>query len=137
MTNMGAQQQWRRWLGLGTVLVVVFVAAVSMHMERLRGWGFFVLCFVVGSIGGLGFVLVKRRVQTAWNGLHRKQQTLIVVAAIAVVLLTSFLWNYGTPDATFNDFVTVGGTIVALLLWGLYRLFSRLLDAIWARFINR
>jgi hypothetical protein len=136
MTNRGTAQQ-RQWLTRAAVVVVVFVAAVSMHMERLRGWGFFVLCFVVGSIGGLGFVLVKRRLQTVWNGLRRRQRALIVVAAIAVVLLTSFLWNYGKPDATFNDFVTVGGIIVALLLWGLYRLFSRLLDAVWARFVDR
>jgi len=99
------------------VLVVVFVAAVSMHMERLRGWGFLVLCFVVGSIGGLGFVWVKGRFQLAWNGLPKTRQAVLVGAAIAVVLVAAFILNYGSPDAAFNNFVTVGCIILALLLW--------------------
>lgn len=133
---MGTAQR-RQWLTRAAVVVVVFVAAVSMHMERLGGWAFLILRIVVGAIVGLGIVLAMRRLKTFWNGLRSGQRALIVVAAIVVVLLTSFLWNYGTPDATFSDFVTVGGIIVALVLWGLYRLFSRLVDAIWARFVNR
>ena len=36
------------------VLVVVFLGALSMHMERLAGWGFLILCFAVGSLSALG-----------------------------------------------------------------------------------
>jgi hypothetical protein len=136
MANMNRPQR-RQWLARVIALVVVFVAAVSMHMERLRGWGFLVLCLVVGSIGGLGFVLVKGRLQLVWNGLPKKRQALLVGAAIAIVLLASFAWNYGSPDAASDNFVTVVCVILALLLWGLYRLFSHLLDAIWAHFANR
>jgi hypothetical protein len=41
------------WLFV-TALVVVFLGALSMHMERMAGWGFLILCFVVGSLAGLG-----------------------------------------------------------------------------------
>lgn len=122
--------QIQKWLVRGMIPVVVFAAAVSMHMERIRGWGFLVLCLLVGSMGGFGYILVKRRVATVWAGLPKKQKAALVGGVIAVALLVSVVQNHGRPDASYNNFMTVVGITLALLLWGLYWLFSRFIDAV-------
>jgi hypothetical protein len=121
----------------GVVLLIVFVAAVSMQMERLRGWGFLILCFVVASIAVLAGVWVRERFQLIWNRLPRSRRVAVVGAAIAVFLTATFISNYGTPEAAFNNWTTVACIVLGLVLWGLYRPLSRFFDAIWAYFTNR
>src|SRR5579863_60772 len=121
----------------GAVLLVVFAGAVSMHMEWLRGWGFLILCFLAGSLGGLGFVWARKQLQSRWNRLDKRWKALLVGTVVAAVLLATFIANYGRRDAVANDLLTVGGITVALITWGLYHLFSRFIDALWARFTNR
>src|ERR1051325_10712440 len=106
-------------------------------MERLRGVGFFVLCFAVSLIAGIALVLMKSRFQLFWHGLGKKRRAVFVCAAVAIVLLTSFVWNHGRPNEGLNNFAIVGCTVIALLLWALYGLLSRFLDAVWTHFANR
>lgn len=131
------REQQRQWLLRGVVLLVVFAGAVSMHMERLRGWGFLVACFVAGSVAGLGYLWVRKRIQFAWNRLSNRRKAALIVAGVVLFLAGTFISNYGKPDAVTNNILAVGGIIVALLMWGLYHLFSRLIDSLWARFTNR
>jgi len=131
------RRQWRYLLKLGMVAVVCLAGAVSMHAERLWGWPFLILSLVVGLIGGAGAVFAWDRLKAVWSGFPRKHKVLLVGAGIAVFMAASFVSNYGKSDAAYNNFLSLGSIILALLLWGLYRLFSRFLDAIWARFQNR
>ncbi len=136
MTSLGSPLARKRLMRI-TVLAAVFLAAVSMRMQAVRGWGFLILCFIVSSIGAFGFLAVKAPFQTIWSGINWKWKFLVVVIGITVVLATSFLRNRSTPDAAENDFLAVFGVLAALSLWGLYRLFSWALDAISARLAKR
>jgi len=121
----------------GVVLIVVFVVALSMHAQRLRGWGFLILCFLVGCLGAFGAEWVIGQLRSVWNRLSNKQHVGVVCDAVAIVLAGSFIVNHGKRDEAFNDFVTCCCVFLALLLWGLYRLFSRVLDTVWARLSKR
>jgi hypothetical protein len=136
MSGMDTDQR-RQWLMRGAVLVVVFAGAVSMHMERSRGWGFLVLCFVAGSVGGLGFVWLRKQLVSDWNRFSKARRVGLIGAGIALVLVGTLILNYGRPDAAANILLTTGGVALALVMWGLYRLFSRLVDALWTHFTNR
>ncbi len=116
--------QRRQWLVRGAVLAVVFVGAVSMDVQRLRGWGFFILCLVLGSVGGLGAMWGVRQVQQTWNQMSSGRRALLVGAVAVFILAASFILNYGRPQAAFNDFLTVLCLIVVLLFWALSWLLS-------------
>ena len=55
-----SQQREHAWL-IVAVLGVVFLSALSMHMERIVGWSFLVLCFIVGSLGALAWIFVRNQ----------------------------------------------------------------------------
>jgi hypothetical protein len=61
--NLLREQRW----SVVAVLVVVFLAGLSMHAERVMGWGFFILCFVVGSLSGLGLIWFRERSRFYWQ----------------------------------------------------------------------
>ena len=61
------------WLFV-TALVVVFLGALSMHMERMAGWGFLILCFVVGSLAALGVIWIRNQVTLRWSELSKQQK---------------------------------------------------------------
>lgn len=125
-----------RFRGLRYVilLVIVFLAAMSFHLERVAGWGFFLLCFVFGSLGGWAFLFAKGQVQSIWSRLSRGQKFTVFVGAVAVFAVLCFATNLGKPDATSRNLVDLLSVTVILALWGCYRLFSRFLDWIWQRF---
>lgn len=127
----------RRWIGTALVLTAVFLGAVSLHVERVAGWSIFILCFAVGSVGGLAMMWARHQLYEKWDRTPRKHRTILIVLAIPVVMLISIASNYGKPDATFNIVGTVVCICLALALWGCYRLFSALLDRLAIRFGRR
>jgi len=129
--------QRRRWLMIGVVLLVVFLSALHSHMERFTGWGLLVLIFLVGAGGALAYEWARGQLLLAWNRLPKRQRLALVCAAIALFLGGTFVIYRGKPDADFNNFVTRMCVCLALILWGLYRIVSRVLDALWARFSKR
>ena len=108
-----------------------------MHMERLHGWGFFILCFVVGSLGGLAFIWAKDQVLVYWNSLSKTRKRIAIAIALTLVLAVTFFANRHKPDEFVNDALTCLTVLFALLLWGMYRVMSRFLDALHARFSKR
>jgi len=124
----------RQWLMRGVVLTIAFLAALEMHMERLRGWGYWILSFLVASLAASGGLWAMGRARSFWRRRSTKEHIVFISAAVAVVLAGSFIINHGKPDEAFNDFVTCCSVLLALLLLGLYRLFSRAVDAVWERF---
>jgi hypothetical protein len=118
---------------LVAVLAGVFLAALSMHMERIAGWGFLILCFVVGSVGGLGVILARNKTLSYWSQLPKSRRRIVIATAISLVLIGTFVANRHKPDEFANDALTC----FALLFLGLYRLFSSFLDALYTRFSRR
>lgn len=115
------------------VLIIVFLAGISFHLERVEGWGVFLLCFVVASLGAWAFSFAKRQVQSAWSRLSGGRKFFVFVSAVALFVVLCFATNFGKPDATSRDLVDLLFLTAGLALWGCYRLFSRFLDWIWLR----
>jgi hypothetical protein len=119
------------------VLVVVFLGGLSMHMERIMGWGFFVLCFVVGSVGGLSLAWSRGLFLLHWNKLPKSRRRIAISAGLSLYIIGNFIANRHKPDEGFHDTMTVLLVLGLLLFWGLYRIMSRFLDALHARFSKR
>jgi hypothetical protein len=122
---------------MAAVLVVIFLAAVSMYMERMLGWGFLILCFIVGSLGGLVVMRVRDRAVSNWKQLPTTKKRIAVTTGITLVLGATFIANRHKPDELANDALTCFAVVVVLVFFGLYRIMSRFLDALHARFSKR
>lgn len=125
------------WLQFTIVVIVVFIAALSLNLERWHGWGFLLLCFVLGSTGGLAVIWLKDKLLMGWSRLSKSARITLVVAAVCAWLIGIYIVNSHTTDEAANDVIAYLGVAAVLLLVGLYRVLSRLLDGIWARFSNR
>jgi hypothetical protein len=118
-------------------LVLVFLGALSMHAERMAGWGFLILCFVVGSLCGLGLIWIRNQAAQRWSALSKLQKRIGIATGVVLVVVVTFASNRHKPDEFANDAAMCFALVVALLLWGLARLMSRLVDALHARFSKR
>jgi hypothetical protein len=127
----------QRWLMRGLALSVVFVGTLSVHMERFLGWGGFILCFFAATLGGMGFLWVKSQFLLRWNELAKSRRIILVVLGITLFLLYAFASNRHKPDEDFHDVMACLGVSGLLTLWGLYRLISRFVDAVYARLSRR
>jgi hypothetical protein len=107
----------RPWM-IVAVLAVVFLAALSMHMERMAGWGFLVLCFVVGSLGGLAVIFTRNKTLSYWSQLPKSRRRIVIATAIPLVLVVTFVANRHKPDEFANDALTCFTVLLVLLFWG-------------------
>jgi Na+/H+ antiporter NhaB len=130
-------ERYRQWLLRGATLTVVLLVALSLHVERLGGFGVFIVCFVAGSVGGVAAISGNHRLGSFWNRRSTKQKVAIVCATVAIVLLACFAPNYGKPDAASRNLDDCSLICVALVLLGCYHIFSRFMDRLWARFSRR
>ncbi|MFZ3265902.1 MAG: hypothetical protein WA172_17990, partial [Terriglobales bacterium] len=122
----------RPWL-IVMVLVVVFLGALSMHLERMVGWSFLILCFVVGSLGGLGLMWIRNQAALRWSELSKLQRRIGIATGAVLVIVVTFASNRHKPDEFANDAAVCFGLIVVSFLWGLAILVSRLVNALHAR----
>jgi hypothetical protein len=122
-----------RWLTVA-ILVVVFLAGLSMHVERAVGWGFFILCFVVGSLGGLGFIWSRQRFRFYWNTQTKSRKRIAIAAIVLLYIVATIIANRHKPDEVFYDTVDV---LSGLLLWGMYRIVSGFVDRVNDRLFKR
>lgn len=120
------------WLIVAT-LAVVFLAALSMHMERMGGWGFLFLCFVVGSLGGLALIFVRTKALSYWSQFPKSRRRIAIATAIPLILVVTFVANRHKPDEFANDAFVCFAILVVLLFLG----FCRLVDALRTRFSRR
>ena len=127
------QLRERPWL-YAVVLVVVFLGALSMHMERMAGWGFLILCFVVGSLSGLGLIWVRNQLTPRWRELSRLQKRIAIASGLILIVVYTFVSNRHKPDEFANDAAVCFGVAVGLLLWGSARLMKSVVDTLHARF---
>jgi hypothetical protein len=130
------QLRERPWL-IVVVLIVVFLGALSMHVERMVGWGFLILCFVVGSLGGLGLIWIRNQAALRWNELSKLQKRIGIATGMVLVISVTFASNRHKPDEFANNAAVCFGLVVGSLLWGLAILMSRLVNALHARLSKR
>jgi hypothetical protein len=126
----------QRLLTGGFVLAVVFVGALSMDIQKL-GWRFLILCLLAGTLGGLGFLWTKNRFLQKWNQLAKPRRIILVVLGTTLFLLYVFASNRHKPDGEFHDVMACLSVLGLVTLWGLYRLFSRFVDALYAHLSRR
>jgi hypothetical protein len=126
----------RPWM-IVAVLAVVFLTALSMHVERMAGWGFFILCFIVGSLAGLALIFVRDQTVLFWSQLPKSRRRIVIATAVLLILVETFASNRHKPNEFANDAAVCFGLVVASLLWGLASLISRLVNALHARHSKR
>jgi hypothetical protein len=122
---------------VAAVLAVVFLGALTMHVERMAGWGFFILCFIVGSLAGLALIFVRDQTVLLWSQLPKSRRRVAIATAVPLILVVTFVVNRHKPDEFANDAAVCFGLVVASLLWGLASLLSRLVNALPARLSKR
>jgi Ca2+/Na+ antiporter len=120
------------WL-IAAVLIVVFLSALSMHIERMAGWGFLILCFVVGSVGGLAFIWFQEQSHLRWSRLPRSTRRIAIAVGLPLILIVTFVANRHKPDEFANDAFACFAVFIVLLFWG----FCRLVDSLRTRFSRR
>jgi len=124
------------WL-IVIVLILVFLGALSMHMERMAGWGFLILCFVIGSLGSLGIIWTRNQAGLRWSELSKLQKRIGIATGVVLVVVVTAASNRHKPDEFANDAALIFGLVVASLLWGLATLMSRLANALQSRLSKR
>jgi predicted Na+-dependent transporter len=120
------------WLVVA-VLLLVFLSALSMHMERMAGWGFLILCFVVGSVGGLAVIFVRNKTLSYWGQFPKSRRRIAIATAIPLILVVTFVANRHKPDEFANDAFACFAILIVLLFLGS----CRLVDALRTRFSRR
>ena len=120
MVLMERSAQWR-WLILALAILVLFLGAVSMNMQRLHGWIFILLCVVAALLGAVGYMWARDRVLPVWEQLPKARRLLLIVLTAAIVLAGRFVANRHKPSEEFADVIAGIGVLVALALLGLYR----------------
>jgi len=110
---------------------------VYMHVEHVYGWGFLAFCYLVGLVGFLGVHWAWSRFLMIWKRLPRRWRAGVIAASFAAALGGNFIVSHGKPDEAAYNIATCFFAVLALLLWGLYRIVSRVLDAIAAHFSKR
>jgi hypothetical protein len=129
------QQKWAVRL---SVLPVVIALGVFWHIPRLMGgWGHYLLAVAAGGLGGMVVVFFWDRFRSLWIGTTRSKRILLVAVVAAAQFLWCFARNYGSPDGFIYDILDLCGVALALLLWGSYQIFSRVVDWLWARIPRR
>jgi len=126
------------WLFYATIIATVFLIALSMDVPRLFGWGGFLLTFAIVLAILLAYLsFIKPKVVAFWSGASKKKKFAVACACVGFLMILNITSNHGKPDASINDFYDFCGICFALLLLGCYRIFSRFLDRMWARFSRR
>jgi hypothetical protein len=120
----------RKFVLYAATLIIVFIGAVSMNVQRLAGWRFLLVCTALGAVGAAGANFGIRAVRRKWAEFHASQRALLIGAVIGLWILIAYL-------AGANMFEQVFTICALLVLWGAYSLFSALLDRVWSRFNSR
>jgi hypothetical protein len=128
--NLLREQHW----SVVAVLVVVFLAGLSMHAERVMGWGFFILCFVVGSLSGLGLIWFRERFRFYWHRQTKSRRCTAILVVVSLYIVATVIANRHKPDQVLYDTIDI---LSGLLLWGMYRIVSRFVDRINDRLFKR
>jgi hypothetical protein len=108
--------QWRPLI-LAAVLLGAFLAAVSLNIDRLRGWSFVLLCVIAVLLGAAGYIWARDRVLPAWERLPRARRLLLVVLAAAIVLAARLIANQHKPNEQIADVIAGIGILFALTLY--------------------
>ena len=128
MAGVGQSPDWR-WLMLAAVILAAFLAAVSLNMQRFHGWSFIILCFVASLLGGVGYLWARDRVLPSWERLPKVRRLSLIALTAAIVLAARLIANRHNPNEAFADLMVFMGVLVALALFGLYRILSHLLES--------
>ena len=115
----------------------MLAAALDMNLQQLAGWRLLILCLLAGSLGAMWFIWAKGRLLPKWGQLSTGKKAALVVVGTGLALAETFFQNRHKPNESAADFLGVVTILFILLLWALYGLWSRFLDALYGRFFKR
>jgi hypothetical protein len=92
------------------------------------------LCLAVGLVGGVSYIWCRERFLLYWNRLAKSRKWSVVSAGIILYLVVAFIANRHNANEGADDAMACFSALFMLLLWGLYRLMLRFLDALGEEF---
>lgn len=115
---------WRgRWVFSALLLIAISFAIYVFH-SAAADWVTILL------IAGLSVVNTPP-FQKFWKALSLQWKVSLVFLASILFLFVAFIVNLHKQSAAIYDLACAGFLLSLLLLWGLYSLMSRGLDALW------
>jgi hypothetical protein len=115
---------WRgRWVFPALLLIAISFAIYVFH-STAADWGTILL------IAGLSVVNTPP-FQKFWKALSLQWKVSLIFLASILFLFVAFIVNLHEQSAAIYDLACAGFLLSLLLLWGLYSLMSRGLDALW------
>lgn len=122
---------WERRLTLALVGVgVPLLTFLSFWNAIQPEWPFWLLCYLVGFPAGIAVVYGRFRGAEFWSSLQTWHRALVRCLAVLALWSLVYLSNQNQPEVSL---IATAATTALLLLWGLYALFGRTVDAIWLR----
>jgi len=124
-----------RRLTLWIVGIVVPLLTVLCFWSTIRpDWPFWLACYIVGIPAGVAVIWVRHRGGEFWSQLEKRQR--ILLRCIAVLTLWSLLFLQSSDRP--NRFLTATAlTVILLLFWASYVLFSRVIHRVWSQIRTR
>lgn len=120
---------------LWVVCIVVPLLAVLCFWSTIRpDWPFWLACYIVGLPAGIAVIWVRHKGSGFWSQLEKRRR--IMLRCLAVVTLWSLLFLQSS-DRSSRFLTATAVTVVLLLFWASYVLFSRVIDRIWSRIRTR
>lgn len=130
-------KEWLRDQRLTLLLVGVAVPLMGVlcFWSTIRpDWPFWIACYIIGFPAGVAVIWVRQSCGDLWIRLTTRQRVLL--RWLAVFTLWSLLFLQSSERS--KRFLTATAmSVVLLLFWGSYVVFSRLLDRIWSRIRRR
>lgn len=115
-------------------IAVPLLGALSFWRLVRRDWQFWLACYVVSFPAGVFITWVRQRGREYWDRLGTRKRMLLRSAVIAILWFLVVLEYHNSSD---RFFLASFSTVVVVLLWSGYALFSWLMDTIAARIRGR
>lgn len=98
-------------------------------------WPFWLACYIVGLPAGIAVIWVRQKGSEFWSQVGARQR--VMLRCLAVATLWALLFLQSSERSSGRYLTSTAITVVLLLFWGSYVLFSRLIDKIWSRIHTR
>ena len=120
-----------RRLTLWVVGIVVPLLTVLCFWSTIRpDWPFWLACYIFGLPAGIAVIWTRHRGRESWSQLERRRRILLRCFTVVTVWSLVFLQSSDRASRVFTATVL---TIVLLLFWASYILFSLVIERIWSR----
>jgi hypothetical protein len=120
----------RRFVILVVGVGVPLMFTVVFWSDVRPNWPFWLACYLVGLPAGIIVTWGRQRVREFWARLETRQRVLLRCLAVAAIWTITFLQS---DDWSDRFFTATAVSVILVVLWGSYAVFSHLMDKVLSR----